>query len=83
MPDLIETTSSDFQRAYLAITESVAVIPRGVVQRELEIGKLVDLGIGDDDLLGPVGLTTNPDVKPSGAVAIMLQNVRSHPFNTN
>ncbi|MEM1235081.1 MAG: LysR substrate-binding domain-containing protein [Pseudomonadota bacterium] len=82
LPDLIETTSSDFQRAYLAITESIAVIPRGVVQRELESGDLFDLGIGKGDLVGPVGLTTNPEVKPSGAIAVMLQHVRNHNYDT-
>jgi len=83
LPDLIETTSSDFQRAYLAITEGIAVIPRGVVQRELEAGELVDLGIGHGDLVGPVGLTTNPEVTASRAVAIMLQHVRNHTFDTS
>lgn len=81
LPDLIETTSSDFQRAYLAITEGIAVIPRGVVQRELDSGDLVDLGLGHGDLVGPVGLTTNPEVTASGAVAIMLQHVRTHRFD--
>ncbi|WP_126979623.1 LysR substrate-binding domain-containing protein [Frigidibacter oleivorans] len=82
LPNVIETTSSDFQRAYLAITESVAIIPQGVVQREIESGDLVDLGIGGRGLVGPVGLTTNPDVKLSGAVAMMVQHVRRHPFHT-
>jgi len=82
LPDLIETTSSDFQRAYISITEGIAVIPRGVVQRELDAGNLVDLGIGHGDLVGPVGLTTNPDVEASEAVAIMLRHVRDHHFDT-
>lgn len=82
LPDVIETTSSDFQRAYLANTESVAVIPRGVIQREIEAHSLVDLGIGHGDLLGPVGLTANPDTKPSVAVDLMMKYVRNHSFNT-
>ncbi|MEO1238887.1 MAG: LysR substrate-binding domain-containing protein [Pseudomonadota bacterium] len=83
LPDVIETTSSDFQRAYLAITESVAVIPRGVIQREIETGRLVDLGIGHSDLSGPVGLTTRPDTKPSAAVDLLMKHVRTHSFDTD
>ena len=81
MPDVIETTSSDFQRAYLAITDNVAVIPRGVVQSELESGVLVDLELGRGELMGPVGLTTNPEVKLSGAVPHFLRCVRNSPVN--
>lgn len=81
LPDLIETTSSDFQRAYVMSTDSVAVVPRGVVQTELRTGELLALEIGRGELLGPVGLTTNPDLKPSGALALFLQRIREHSFN--
>lgn len=76
LPDLIETTSSDFQRAYLEKTDCVAIIPRGVVQADLESGRLFDLGIGHGELLGPVGLTTNPDLQPTNAISILLQRIR-------
>lgn len=82
LPDLIETTSSDFQRAYVAATNSIAVIPRGVVQTELDSGGLTDLGIGQGELIGPVGLTTNPEMKPGGAVARFLQHIRDNPLHT-
>lgn len=80
--DLIETTSSDFQRAYVAATNSIAVLPRGVVQSELETGALRQLEIGVGELVGPVGLTTNPDLKPTGAVALFVQRIRDHHLNT-
>lgn len=83
LPDLIETTSSDFQRAYIAATDAVAAIPRGVVQSDLSAGDLVELDIARGELEGPVGLTTNPEIKPAGAVATFLQRVRDHSFDTD
>ena len=68
LPDLVETTSSDFQRAYMISTDSVAVIPRGVVKRDIEAGALIELAVGQGELLGPVGLTTNPEIRPAGPV---------------
>jgi len=82
LPDIIETTSSDFQRAYIASTGCVAVIPRGVVQSDLDSGEMVELGIGGGELFGPVGLTTNPEMKSAGAVAMFLQRVRGHSLDT-
>ncbi|MEM9317864.1 MAG: LysR substrate-binding domain-containing protein [Pseudomonadota bacterium] len=75
--DLVETTSSDFQRAYIADTDCVAVIPRGVVQADLAAGKVTDLRIGVGELQGPVGLTTNPDRKPGRALSGFLARVRA------
>ncbi|MEO1677298.1 MAG: LysR substrate-binding domain-containing protein [Pseudomonadota bacterium] len=82
LPDLIETTSPDFQRAYVAATDCVAVIPRGVVINDLERGDLIDLGIGRGELQGPVGLTTNPEIAPGNAVTLFLQRIRASQFNT-
>lgn len=82
LPDLIETTSSDFQKAYIASTDCVAVLPRGVVQGEIETGALRDLGIGRGELQGPVGLTTNPDLSPGSATMMLIQRIRANPLNT-
>lgn len=72
----IETTSSDFQRAYVCDTDAVALLPSGVVLTELEIGLLVDLGIGHSDLSGPVGLTTNPEIRLGEAAQTLLKRIR-------
>ncbi len=77
LPNLVETTSSDFQRAYIADTDCVAVIPRGVVQAEIASGEVLDLGIGTGELHGPVGLTTNPNRQPGLAVSAFLGRVRA------
>ncbi|MEM9432682.1 MAG: LysR substrate-binding domain-containing protein [Pseudomonadota bacterium] len=78
LANVIETTSSDFQRAYLASTDCVAVIPKGVVQSDLDSGKLRDLCIGQGELQGPVGLTTNPEISAIGAVSQFLQLIRNN-----
>lgn len=82
LTNIVETTSSDFQRAYVAATDSIAVIPRGVVQAALEAGTLHDLGLGDGELKGPVGLTTNPDLTTGSVVSMFLQRIRDHPLDT-
>jgi len=74
--NLIESTSSDFQRAYLQGSDCIAAIPKGVIQSDLDQGTLVKLSIGDGELKGPVGLTTNPMLVPSGAVVEILNQIR-------
>jgi len=76
LSDVVETTSSEFQRAYLAMTDAVAVVPRGVLQSELEQGVFVQLEIGGDEMRGPVGLTLNPTLTQSDAMRQLLQMVR-------
>ncbi|MEM6824938.1 MAG: LysR substrate-binding domain-containing protein [Pseudomonadota bacterium] len=76
LSNLIETTSSDLQRAYLRMTDSIAITPRGVVQDELENREFVTLPLDEGGLSGPVGLTTNPDMRPSPAVQRFLTVIR-------
>ena len=75
--DLIETLSTDFQRAYLLTTDCVAVAPRGAVAPELGRGLLVQLPLGGNALNGPVGLTTNPEARLIPAVQTLLQRIRT------
>ncbi|MEM9435285.1 MAG: LysR substrate-binding domain-containing protein [Pseudomonadota bacterium] len=75
--DIVETTSSDFQRAYLAITDAVAVIPRGVVQPDLEQNDFVQLDIGSEEMRGPVGLTMNPELSQGAAARQILERIRN------
>lgn len=74
--DVIETTSSEFQRTYLETTDSVAIIPRGVIQRDIEQGTLVELNVTGEELRGPVGLTTNPALQLNEAVQLLLTQIR-------
>lgn len=77
LPDLIETTSSDFQRAYLQKTDCVAAVPHGVVQHDLDSGDLIRLPLEDASLTGPVGLTLNPKARESAAASLILAQIRS------
>ncbi|WP_305984461.1 LysR substrate-binding domain-containing protein [Roseibium sp. MMSF_3544] len=77
--NVIETTSSEFQRAYLQCTDCVAAVPRGVVQQDLERGALIQLPFGEQELTGPVGLTTNPEIGRSQALSELLTRIRQRP----
>jgi len=75
--NVIETTSSDFQRAYLRATDCVAVVPKGVVQPEIEKSELYPLPIQGEALSGPVGITTNPEAKATPLVGEFIKAVRA------
>ncbi|MEM9707234.1 MAG: LysR substrate-binding domain-containing protein [Pseudomonadota bacterium] len=76
LPNAVETTSSDFQRTYLAKTEAVCVLPRGVFLQDLADGDVTSLALGEAELTGPVGLTTNPEVPQSPTMADLLARIR-------
>ncbi|MCW1950692.1 MAG: LysR family transcriptional regulator [Octadecabacter sp.] len=79
LTDTVETTSSDFQRAYIMQTDCVAVIPRGVIQAELDSGAIVQMNIGKDAMKGPVGLTTNPDLRLGAGAQILARRIITAP----
>ncbi|WP_419907258.1 LysR substrate-binding domain-containing protein [Hoeflea sp.] len=79
--DVIETVSSDFQRSYLRETDCIAVLPRGVVQPEIASGEIVRLPIAGETLKGPVGLTTNPEVRIGPAISELLMIIRSTDYS--
>lgn len=79
--DVVETTSSDFQRAYLEMTDAVAVIPRGVVQGDLDRRAMVQLDVDKGEMRGPVGLTTNPELRHGTAARRLLQRIRGSQQN--
>lgn len=77
LQNVLETTSSDFQRAYLELTDAVAIVPRGVVQPDLDRGSLVALDIAARELTGPVGLTINPSQQHAKAALALLNRIRA------
>lgn len=76
LPDVTESISSDFLRDYLQMTDCVAATPRGVVRSDLARGAVRQLRLGNDGLRGPVGLTTNPDMRAGNAVSNFIQRIR-------
>ncbi|MEM7464381.1 MAG: LysR substrate-binding domain-containing protein [Pseudomonadota bacterium] len=78
LPNVIETTSSDFQRSYVLKTDAICVIPRGVFMTDLTAGEIVSLEIGEAELTGPVGLTTNPELPVSAPMVDLLERIRNN-----
>ena len=78
LSNTIETTSTDFQRSYLQISDCVVVVPRGVVLKDLQSGNVVQLPIQDPSLTGPVGMTTNPEAGMNQGLSLFMSEVREN-----
>jgi LysR family pca operon transcriptional activator len=73
----IETVSSDFSRAFLKASDAVWIISYGVVALELAAGDLAELPADVSDTLGPVGMTTRADDRPSPLVSAFMSTTRA------
>lgn len=74
--NLIETISFEFSRAYIMSTDAVVCSPVGAMQRELDEGAVVRLEIGQDEMVGAVGIIS-PASKPLSASAeLLVQMIR-------
>lgn len=73
----IETVSSDFSRAYLRQSEAVWIISYGVAALDIAAGDLVELPIDVAATLGPVGMTTRADDRPTPIVAEFMKMTRN------
>jgi LysR family pca operon transcriptional activator len=74
--DIIETTSTAFGHAYVAASDAMWFVPRGVVDAEIKRGNLVALPIPASAMEGPVGITTRNDVPPTPASRLLADAVR-------
>jgi len=73
----IETVSGDFSRAYLKQTDAIWIISYGVAALDIAAGDLVELEIDVTATLGPVGMTTRADDRPSPIVAEFMRVTRA------
>jgi LysR family pca operon transcriptional activator len=73
----VETVSSDFSRAFLKASDAVWAISYGVVALELAAGDLIELPDDVSDTMGPVGMTTRADDRPSPLVAAFMSATRA------
>jgi LysR family pca operon transcriptional activator len=73
----VETVSSDFSRAFLKRTDAVWIISYGVVALDLAAGVLIELPADVSDTMGPVGMTTRADVRPSPVMALFMRATRA------
>jgi LysR family transcriptional regulator, pca operon transcriptional activator len=76
LPGTIETVSDAFGRAFVAQSDAVWIISKGVIARDLEDGTLALLPIDTTETRGSVGLTTRQDAEPNSAAEIFARTVR-------
>ena len=72
----VETVSSDFSRAFLGRTDAIWIISSGVVALDLAAGTLAELPADVTDTMGPVGMTTRADDRPSPVMTLFMQATR-------
>lgn len=65
----IETVSFEFVRPFLQSNDCVGCLPLGAVRQELAEGRLVQLGLLGDELMGSVGMSfvTGRELSPAAA----------------
>jgi LysR family pca operon transcriptional activator len=73
----VETVSSDFSRAFLRRSDAVWIISFGVAALDLAAGDLVELPVDTSDTMGPVGMTTRADDRPSSLVLQFMRATRA------
>lgn len=73
----VETVSSDFARVFLKRTDAVWIISYGVVALDLAKGELAELPAHVADTMGPVGMTTRADARPSLAMERLMTAIRT------
>lgn len=73
----IDTVSGDFSRVYLKRSEAVWIISYGVAALDIAAGELVELPVDVSATLGPVGMTTRADDRPSPIVEEFMRVTRA------
>ena len=62
---------------YTRMTDAVWIISYGVVALELAAGALVELPADVSDTMGPVGMTTRADARPSSIMDLFMRATRA------
>lgn len=75
-PNVIETVSDSFGRAFVMEHSAVWIISRGVVASELSAGRFRALEIDMAETRGAVGLTRLAGVEPSPSLTLLMQTIR-------
>ncbi|HUG62004.1 MAG TPA: pca operon transcription factor PcaQ [Methylomirabilota bacterium] len=73
---VVESVSPSFGRVFVAGTDAVWIISRGVVETDLGEGGLALLPVDTSDTAGPVGLTLRAELPPPVAVLRVIQAIR-------
>lgn len=78
LPDnVIETIDVSFGRSYVQQADAVWCVPLGVVESDLQEGRLVRLPLDTRITEGPVGLTLRADTLPSQALQRLVGEIRN------
>ena len=73
---LVETNSMSLARSLALCAEHVWIVPEGMVEPDLRAGTLQRLNVTDWDLLGAVGVSTNPKAPPGSSAQALLHEIR-------
>ncbi|MAK55609.1 MAG: pca operon transcription factor PcaQ [Pusillimonas sp.] len=76
LPNVIETLSAEFARAYTTVSDALWIFPRGVLQADLDAGVLKELPVDLAGTEGAVGITTRSEPGLSHVSEEMLRLVR-------
>ncbi|HWU60758.1 MAG TPA: pca operon transcription factor PcaQ [Ensifer sp.] len=75
-PEMIETVSDSFGRAFVTSHRAVWIISRGVVASELAAGRFRALDLDMAETRGAVGLTRLAGAEPSSSLSLLMQTIR-------
>ncbi|MEZ5715999.1 MAG: LysR substrate-binding domain-containing protein [Paracoccaceae bacterium] len=77
-PNAIETISFEFARTYMLDSDAVVCQPLGAMRREMAAGQVtvLNLGQGQGEMMGAVGITTPAGREPSAPAQFLIQTIR-------
>lgn len=75
LPNSIEARSPDFCRQYVLDSDAVWMISKGVVEHDIDDGRLCVLDVDTSDTQGSVGLTVRANVDPSPTLRMMMDTL--------
>lgn len=75
LPNSIEARSPDFCRQYVLDSDAVWMISKGVVEHDIDAGRLCVLDVDTSDTQGSVGLTVRANVDPAPTLRLMMDTL--------
>ena len=78
---IVETNSMSLARSLTLNAEHVWIVPEGMAEPDLKAGLLERLDVTDWDLLGAVGVSTNPMAPPGSSAQALLNEIRKAAAN--
>lgn len=76
LPNVVETVSDSFGRAFIERYDAIWIISRGIVASELTAGRFATLDVDTAETRGAVGLTTRAGEPPNLPLTIMMATIR-------